>query len=205
MKNDIQKYVSCMEEIKRRIAVISDFISRKSTTGYIMTDAEFMYLQFRKVFELIALSSLSANMEKYEEISDKFHKEWAAEKIIEHLERINPDFYPIPTKQVVYDNEGKFKKVELIEKGFLTKKEFPEVLDKCRGFLHAVNPYKNKMPADPEVLWNMFEGWGKKIKILLNYHYAQLVDGKEPLWVIMQATTDGKAHVYEFLEKDTNS
>lgn len=204
MNNNIQKYISCMEEIKRRISVISDFITRKRTTGYVMTDVEFMYLQFRKVFELIALSSLSANREKYEEISDKFHKEWNAEKIIEQLEGINPDFYPTPTKQVAYDKEGKFKKVELIEKGFLTKEEFPEVLDKCGNFLHAVNPYRSKMPSDPEDLWNMFEEWERKIKTLLNYHHAQLVDEKEPLWVIMQATTDGKAHVYEFLEKDTN-
>ena len=204
MENDIQNYISSMEEIKRRIAVISDFITRKSTTGYLMTDVEFMCLQFRKVLELIALSSLSADREKYDEISERFHRGGNVEEIIGQLERINPDFYPIPTMKAAYDKEGRFKKVERIVDGFLGREEFLKLLDTCAGFLHAVNPFKNNMPTNPQDMWGMFEEWERKIKALLNYHQVQLINEKEPFWVIMQATTDAKAHVYKLREKETN-
>ena len=97
---DVQMYIFCMEEIKRRINVISQFLDNKATTGQPITDIEFLYLQFRKVLEFIALSSLSANREKYEEVRNNFKTDWHAERIMEKIEKINPNFYPCPTSQV---------------------------------------------------------------------------------------------------------
>ena len=39
---------------------------------------------------------------------------------------------------------------------------------------------------------------------LLNHHIIQLIDDDQQLWVLMQADSDEKVHVYEF-ERERNS
>lgn len=204
MSKDIQKYISCMEEIKRRIDVIYTFLCKKRSTGYLMTDSEFIVLQFRKVLELIALSSLCANREKYEETRNKFHKEWNADQIMKHIERINPYFYPTPSRQVINIETGKVERTDPITAGFLTKEDFRQILGKCGFWMHANNPYGKAKPPNPKKLWEMFHEWKDKITKLLNHHHAQLVDEEKQLWVIMQASSDGKVHVYEFAKVKTS-
>ena len=53
-------------------------------------------------------------------------------------------------------------------------------------------------PPAPKKLWEMFHEWKDKIIKLLNHHHAQLVDEEKHLWVVMQASSDGKVHVHEF-------
>ncbi len=61
-----------MEEVKRRTLVISRLLNKELTTGYRMTDIETIYLQLRKVLELIALGSLVANVDEYSRQEKKF-------------------------------------------------------------------------------------------------------------------------------------
>jgi hypothetical protein len=197
MKDDIQKYIECMEEIKKRLDAITPFLERKITTGFLMTDLEFICLQYRKVLELIALSSLCANRKKYEQTRKQFHKEWKAEKILKHLEHINPTFYPTPSRQIVDPATRLVTRVEPITEGHLSRQEFLQVWVKCSNFLHAVNPYNRSAAPDPAELWNQFAEWKSRIVTLLNHHHAQLVDNRMQLWVLMQGQ-DGKVHVYEF-------
>ena len=60
------------------------------------TTTETIGLQFRKIFELIAFASLSANKKLYAAAYANFAKHWEASKLIANLHRINPDFYPVP-------------------------------------------------------------------------------------------------------------
>lgn len=202
MTNDIQKYIACMEEIKRRTAIITDFLEKKKITGYLMTDVEFICLQFRKLRELIALSSLCANRKKFEEMRSNFHKEWDANKILKTLERINPRFYPCASKQIIDAKTRKVIETKPVKDGFLRREELPRILWKCGEFLHAFNPYSHSQVPAPEALWKTFREWLRKVMTLLNHHQTQLVDSRMQLWVVMQAAQDGKVHVTEMMRID---
>ena len=64
MKVDL--YCKVMTEIKKRIGTVESFLKHQKTTGYKMTDLEFLCLQIRKILELISLSSLIANQEEFD-------------------------------------------------------------------------------------------------------------------------------------------
>jgi hypothetical protein len=55
---NIQKYAEAMKEIKLRVSVISSYSSGERNAKYNAVTVETIGLQFRKVFELIAFSSL---------------------------------------------------------------------------------------------------------------------------------------------------
>lgn len=198
---DIQKYISCMEEIKLRQLAIKDIVEKKRSTTFEMTNIEFICLQFRKILELIAMASLTANKEQYEAAYRKFYKHWKAKQILNYIEEINPNFYPVPTQQVV--ENGKVTQTVPITEGFLTKDDFEKAYNDCSEVLHSKNPY-NRKTINIEKLKESFGEWDYKIITLLNHHQIQLIDSKKQLWVLMQAESDGKVHAFEF-EKIENT
>lgn len=197
MTRDTQKYRDNLVEIKRRTAVISDHLNGISSTKYLITEVEYLCLQFRKILELIALSSLVANKQEYSQQHEKFARHYNAKLIIQDLERINPDFYPRPTKQVIKEVDGKrVFDLKPIETGFLTKGEFLEVYEKCGGMMHAENPYGQK--KDVKKIRTLFPIWLSKIIVLLSHHNITLVDGKTMIIGLMQGEKDWLPQVTEF-------
>jgi hypothetical protein len=95
-QEDINKYCDLMAEIKRRTNVIDGFSNGTIHAIYEATTIESIYLQFRKILELIALGSLISNRDEYCKSYQNFLTCWNPKKIIADLERINPDFYPRP-------------------------------------------------------------------------------------------------------------
>ena len=192
----LRKYADCMEEIKKRSEVIRGFLNGKCHTVYLQTTVECICLQVRKILELIALASLVANKEEYEKVRRGFAADWHAKRIMSTLEKINPHFYPVPTKQVLDVSGVKVVKTELITSDFLTKDDFQEVYDMCSNLLHAENPFSIQNKAD-DVLKRL-PSWLEKIRVLLNHHQIQLADEDQQLWVLMQSKTDGNVQVTQF-------
>ena len=115
MKPDVAKYCDCMEEIKRRTNVINGFLRGELSTSYKMTNIESVYLQFRKVLELIALASLVANKDEYAKQQAKFVQHWHAGRILDDLTQVNPQFYPVPGVQVIDKATGKVREVQPLQ------------------------------------------------------------------------------------------
>lgn len=199
--DDIQKYIQCMQEIKARIAVIEGFLSKRVTTGQGIPDVECIALQFRMVFELIALSSLCANRDQYEAVKATFHREWDANKIIAKVESLNPTFYPAPVRQVLHPKTGQVIEVKALTEGFLTKDEYRAAYNTCHDFLHAQNPYAWKAPDFP-VLQKTFEEWKTKLVMLLSIHLLPYQNGPWQLWVIMHDKNKGEVVVHEMVRVD---
>ena len=181
-----------MEEIKRRTLVVSRLLNRELTTGYKMTDTEMIYLQLRKVLELIALGSLIANVDEYSRQQKKFAQHWHAARILDDLHVVNPNFYPVPGVQVKDETTGKIKAVDTPKKPFLTKADFVTLYEMCGGILHAENPYGQ--PRDIAKYEKEMDAWLDKTVTLLNHHQIQLLDSDLMLWVIMHAENDGRVH-----------
>lgn len=192
----LSKYASCMEEIKRRTEVIQAFLSGKANAVYRQTNAESICLQFRKILELIALSSLVANKEEYSKNRQKFATDWHAKRILSDIEKVNPKFYPEPTRQILDKDTGKVIKVEKIADGFLTRDEFEDLYDSCGVILHADNPFR--ATKDIDSFLKATPKYMKKIIKLLNHHQIQLSEDDLQFWVLMKSNTDGKVQVSLF-------
>jgi len=188
------KYCDGMEEIKRRVDTINGLLAGTRSTGYKATNIESVYLQFRKVLELIALSSMVLNKDEYSKQHSKFASHWHASRILSDLEKINPDFYPVPSRQVVDQITGKVLKVEPIIQGYLTKDDFAKLYEMCGGILHASNPFKPTQ--DLERYEKEASTWLQKIMLLLGHHHAQLFDKNYQLWVIMQTQGTNKVSAF---------
>lgn len=199
MTVELTKYRKCLYEIKRRTEVIRDFITKKKTTGYLITEVEFICLQFRKVIELIALSSLVANKDEYSKQHEKFETHWNARLIFQDLERINSKFYPEPSKQIVKNgkNGEKYFHFERITTGYLTKDKAVKIYEKCGGILHAENPFKGG-EKDIKKLYAEFPKWLTEVITLLNHH-SIILHGQDHMVVgLMKGEKDGQPHVTLF-------
>jgi hypothetical protein len=194
-QGDIQKYCNLMEEVKRRINVINSFGSGLSGALYKAATTESVYLQFRKILELIAFGSLVANSKLFTKTYADFATKWNAKKLLKDLQSINSDFYPRPIDEVPSKRPNTKTDITEKAKDFLTRDEFVTLYQKCGKILHAENPYGTPISyADYDK--NM-QGWGTKIGNLLNRHVIRLVNDKH-LYVIHLKEADGKAHGYVF-------
>jgi hypothetical protein len=93
---EINLYIKLMGDLKMRIKFINLILERRNTTGSNETDIEFCCLQIRKMLELISLGSLVMHKNEFEKQSEKYKTFWNPKRILEDIEKINPDFYPKP-------------------------------------------------------------------------------------------------------------
>lgn len=192
----IQLYAQQMREIKRRIEVIDFFLFREGHALYLPTTIESVCLQFRKILELIAFSSLIANKERYTAAYANFSSHWNAELLLKDLRRINPKFYPQPIEERQSERPGIKTDATPITDGHLTEDDFVVIYKKCGGMLHAANPFGSKI--GPHFFQKSFPSWRKKIIRLLNCHEVHFVEDTD-IWIIhMQEDGDNEVHYYEF-------
>ncbi|MEM9299845.1 MAG: hypothetical protein AAGA64_15890, partial [Bacteroidota bacterium] len=59
--------------------------------------------------------------------------------IFKELERINPNFYPVPVKSTIDKLDPRLK-----QDGYLKKDKAIKVYKSCGGYLHATNPFKSQ-------------------------------------------------------------
>lgn len=136
---------------------------------------------------MIALMSLVANKELYSEQNNKFAKHYHAERIMKDLERINPDFYPVPTQRLAKQDE--IDEWIEIKSGYLTKEEFIKMYEICGGMMHAKNPFANEKPI--QEIYDSFPEWLTKIYTLLSHHHIKLVGGEVMLVAMLERKDNG--------------
>ena len=184
-EDDIQKYIRCMEEIKLRDQVIEDHLTGKRSTGQRMTDIELVCLQFRKIGELIVLSTLCALKEEYRKVCKNIEKQWEAAKIRKTLDKIHSAFYPVPFERV-FDPTTGVQKNDRLTDGFLSKDECISLIGRCGKILHGFNPYDDKRVfGEIQKIEALFPEWQNRIRRLLKMHEIRLLGTSLQLWVYM--------------------
>lgn len=141
----------------------------------------------------IAMGNLVVNKELYNEYNDKFSSNWNAKYIFRDLERLNPQFYPIPVKT---DYTVEPKRWVDIDEAYLTKDEAVKIYDKCGGLMHVPNPYGSQV--DVFYYEKMIPIWYKKIFYLLNQHVIHMVGGEQMYCIVMCGDKNGNPHGYLF-------
>jgi hypothetical protein len=176
----LTQYCNCMEEVKHRVGLVRSLLSGLVSMGYPAFDTETVFLQFRKILELVAFASLTANKDVYSAAYEKFATHWNAERMLRDLEKVNPDFYPIASEPYILTSDG-VKHFPRAADGFMTKEEFVTLYNTCGKLLHARNPFS---PEDPvvQIGYNV-EQWVSRIQKLLAVHVITLVNGDR--WVIV--------------------
>jgi hypothetical protein len=167
-----------MEEIRDRINLVKSVGEHRVTSGSEFSDVELVFVQLRKVLELIAFASLTANKEKYSLAHAKFAQHWKANVMFHELEKINPDFYPMPIGQPQATPDG-VKHCPLRSDSFLTKDDFACLYGKTGEILHVPNPFG---PTSKVNVKYSVKDWVLRIQNLLALHIMHLVDEKK--WIV---------------------
>ena len=197
MKNGgVDKYCDLMREAKDRTYAVNRILNEKANLGFMRIHVEVVYLQFRKILELVAFGSLVANFELYSTSRESYARDWHATRIVDAIKKLNPDFYPEPVSQTPVTGEKYSTRFEKLELPYLTLDDFIELYDKCGGVLHSENPYGDFYRYD--VLFKEAKTWGAKIRNLLNAHQVRLV-GDEGFYLI-QMGASGKKPSYTYFE-----
>jgi len=189
---DTMPYVRVMEEIKRRVFVIGACLDDKTLlTG--PPRVETAALQLRMVTELIALASLAANKELFEQQSMRFESHWHPQAIIKDLEKINPNFYPRPVKAGSSDSAGVVGH-EPLKDGYLTRDGLVEIHGRCGNILHARNPFGK--PIDYDAYATDITAWTNLAVGLLNTHEIRLL-GDDHFYLV-NMTEPGRDAVFMY-------
>ena len=102
IKEDAGVYANCIKEIKTRLAVVKKPHSKDFLDGLFYM--EFMCLQIRKICELFAFSTLTANRQEYEKLRNEFEKDWNFSRIIKSVSKVNEKYFPEPLKPITYNS-----------------------------------------------------------------------------------------------------
>lgn len=92
MPNEAAIYADYMTGVRMRLDEVGRILAANDMPEFSQQEATF--LQLRKALELIAFASLAANKDAYAAVFPTFAEDWKAKRILERIERINPEFYP---------------------------------------------------------------------------------------------------------------
>jgi hypothetical protein len=189
----VELYSDLMGEVRLRIDAINRGLAGTlGLKGPLVR--EFCFLQFRMICELIALASLTAHGDIATVRRPKLQKEWSAEKIIEALSGMHPDFYPEPVRETPGRPPVRTEFVP-IEEEFLTKADLISLIGKCGNILHRGSIKKllsNNTPVQtnfPEI-----QSIAQKIANLVSVHRVSLITPGRLYVCIFLA--DGRVQTY---------
>ena len=180
MPSDIQIYCDCMARIRDRINVVNKVLAGTIQLGHSDQIAELIFVQFRKTLEEIAFASLSANKEKYSEVHANFSKHWRAKDMLAVLDKVNPNFYPVPLPPPVEIARGQKHFGAPLSDGFLTRNDFVLLYNCSAEALHTRNPYRD---GDPTInIKYTVQEWVGRFQKLLSWHNTELLNGDR--WLV---------------------
>lgn len=138
---DTKRYANGMVEIRQRLGIARATVARiRETQNQDLVSTETIFLQMRKVCELIAFGSLIANRDLYAQHHAEFAKDWRLKRMVERLKKINPAFFPVPTAAPVQTAPGHFHLGTSVALS-VTEDELVTLYDTCGRILHTRNPF----------------------------------------------------------------
>lgn len=198
------RYLRNMQIIKWRIRAIKDIRTNKCHTTYSATNVEFCALQIRKILELIALSSLISDLDVYREQLNDIEKKWNARLILQDIERIHPNFYPVP---IEIDPDNKYRWLDK-KTPYLTKEQFVSIYKKCGKILHEDSAFIDD--KDMDSTYNQADeqinNWVLLIMNLLNTHTVHLYNKKDLFYITMGGENDRpRGNIFTLVEEEPHN
>lgn len=187
-------YCGFLDDIRVRLDLVKSVCKGSVSAGTESFNYEIVAVNIRKILEMIAFGSLTANKSAYENVYAGIEKKRSAKMLLNELEKIHPDFYPKPLLQpTITDGVPRHLHFDLQTAGFLTRDEFIELYDLCSKVIHFRNPFAAVVVVNFRIA--VLE-WVARIETLLAFHLFRLA-GLPQIWLgELLAPGDGKSHVY---------
>jgi hypothetical protein len=179
-----------MEEIKKGTEVLVQ-IEQGVLPLPLIVAYELSYLQLRYICELIAISCLAAHAEIGK--NSDLYRAYNADKIIKRMALLHPNFYPVPTVQVLDPITKRPAETKFYQGDYLTRDKLLKVYAECGDVLHRGSLRRVSTRNDKDLDFKKISRWKHLIVALLNHHQIQLLDEDRMFWVLMQAE-DGRVH-----------
>lgn len=188
-KATVNAYALVMREIKLRAECMN--IAMVVPNGLpLQLIREYCFLQLRMVCELIALGCIIAHRDI--SATRKIRKEHSAERIMNHLERLQPDFFPLPI--VLKPLTPTFSTMEFPTETTLTKSELLALYGGCGDVLHRghLGTFFGGGRLSAANTYDEVNEWKRKIISLLFNHRIMLAKTKS---MIICTFNDGNHQV----------
>ncbi len=195
-------YSHLMEEAKARITAI-DLLAMNVTKlpGFIAE--EMGYLQLRMLCEIIALGCVVAHGDIEAAQTNRFQKEWSADKLVGALETLHTHFFPIPVRaKGVRKANGnqKLHELEGAQSGFLTKERLVKLYAECGQTLHRGNAKKLASKSGYKPDFAPIMKWRSEIMTLLDIHILSLFDPDTMFICVMSDSAQANRATVSFAE-----
>jgi hypothetical protein len=194
-------YQNLMEKVKARMRIVSQ-INLEAKLPDLYFSVEYACFHCRKILECIAMGSLISNKDLYEQEYSNFQKHWNAKRILDSIERINPNFFPEAIEKtgnvwdaIFADVLGE-SKIRPANREQLTKVDFFHIYDECSEVIHENNPFSLKV-IDYHDLAKRIPKWMEKVKGLLQEHRVNILDRGFYLVEMNSSENNGKAIVIQ--------
>lgn len=181
---EMQRYMDCMTDIKQRWWYIRSRLKSLSFKCN-KTNVESTCLQFRMIIELIFLSNYSSHEAVLEKLLCELVEVWKISDVIKQIEKINPNYYPVLIKLIkkqISERPEADGEIQFL-KSPLSKEDALQIYSDCSGFLHPRNAFRKE--KNYQQVFNKFNGWHQKIKMLLASHAIQLADKKLKIFCLI--------------------
>jgi hypothetical protein len=187
---DAKRYANGVAEIRQRLGIARAAVARiRETQSQDLVSTETIFLQMRKVCELIAFGSLIANKALYSQLYDTFAEDWRLGRIIEKLRKVNPHFFPVPMAAPHEIAPGRRHSGPSLALS-ITEAELIDLYNICGRILHSRNPFSTA-DATHQIGYTVDE-WLARLEGLMRWHRIELVDGA--MWLVNMPEI-GNVHV----------
>lgn len=140
------RYQATMIEVKQRFRAIDRILgAKKPRTLTAAFDDEFMWLQLRKIVELVAFGGIMADEARYAALraqaqdNPDYTRDWKVGAILKRLADITPYFLPRPIGDLHERPDG--TKHFDAGKAVQTRERFTAIYEQAGEHLHAPNPF----------------------------------------------------------------
>ena len=182
-----EAYKVLMGEVSARNLVMRKVYTEAHTTksngisGMRLSDIELVYLQIRKTLEIIAFGSLLLNEDAMKKVRNNIEKWWNAKNIMQELEGIHKNFYPVPITNDILETIQNVMPIMKLEEGtpepYLAKEDLRDLYDIASSWIHAQNPLKGSQYELTEDEFktelSTINDYAEKISNLLSLHKLQ--------------------------------
>ena len=175
-------YGNIVDEAKIRLHLIETALQEPPKGFYSeIAVSDLCALQFRKVFEAIALGCLLIHGDLPG--SSRMRKDYRADLIIKGLERLHPNFYPVPCQIIRLPNGG-IKPMLLTGGEYLNKARLKKAYTMIDEDLH-VGKLKDRTTQISHIERDSLAKLHLWTSVLVRNHVIQLRDPRR--WIIAQA------------------
>lgn len=189
-------YVALMEQIVSRLDAVRDSAGEAVSNlehSSNWKNAEFCYLQIRRICEYAAIAVLVAHGERAEFLTKSLLKEWNAGNLFQKLAALNPNSFPTPVKTHLNVNGDRFHHLEVKER-LLDANAVRTIYNACGDRLHASSLRRILSGKLPEYSFEDIADWANSLVRTLENHLILLPEISSVMLVVLKDQEDGKVH-----------